>query len=280
MNTAAQLLAPQLLKDISDQEFNLLKRIAHDWAGINLEMQQRAMLYSRFCKRLKQLGFSDFGQYADYARSNETTEREYFVNKVTTNLTYFFRESHHFEHLLDKAIPSLQSEVAARGKVRIWSAACSSGQEPYSIAIALASKQLHKLADLCILCTDINTEMIRRARSGTFHSNELRGLSEAQKSQWFKQTDAGLEAVSELRELILCNTLNLFGPWPFSGPVDIIFCRNALIYFSREMQSQLVERFASVQRPGAFLYLGHSETVQGIQKLYERIENTVYRRLP
>lgn len=280
MNTAAQLLAPQLLKDISDQEFNLLKRIAHDWAGINLEMQQRAMLYSRFCKRLKQLGFSDFGQYADYARSNEATEREYFVNKVTTNLTYFFRESHHFEHLLDNAIPLLQSQVAARGKVRIWSAACSSGQEPYSIAIALASKQLHKLADFCILCTDINTEMTKRARSGTFYSNELRGLSEAQKSQWFKQTDAGLEAVSELRELMLCNTLNLFGPWPFTGPVDIIFCRNAMIYFSREMQSQLVERFASVQRPGAFLYLGHSETVQGIQKLYERIENTVYRRLP
>ncbi|MEM6985893.1 MAG: CheR family methyltransferase, partial [Pseudomonadota bacterium] len=175
--------------------------------------------------------------------------------------------------------PSLQKSTSARGKTRIWSAACSSGQEPYSIAIALAEKRLHRTAKVRILCTDINSQMVKRTRSGTFHTNELRGLPDGHRLQWFDQIGSDLVVKDELRNLMLCNKLNLFGQWPFAGPVDVIFCRNALIYFNRDIQSQLIRRFAAVQDPGGFLYLGHSESVHGIKDYYERMENTVYRRL-
>lgn len=280
VNTAARLISPSLPDELSDSEFEQFQRLAYDWAGINIEDQQRAMLYSRFCRRLRDLDMACFSEYIAYAEDNASRERELFVNKVTTNLTYFFREPHHFEHLVSKAVPSMTSQGTSTSRIRIWSAACSSGQEPYSIAIALADKRLHKQSNFRILCTDINTEMVRKTRSGNFPQSDLRGLEERHRRQWFSEHGDRLTASQELRDMMVCNTLNLFANWPFSGHVDAIFCRNALIYFNRELQAQLIKRFAGVQRPGSYLYLGHSEVVDGIRDYYEREENTVFRRLP
>jgi len=214
-------IATQLGRSLPDQldeaEFSRIRLLALDWAGINLEEQQRAMLYSRFCRRLRDLGLANFGEYIDYATHHENIEREFFVNTVTTNLTYFFREPHHFEHLTNEAVPALLNGRQAGTPLRIWSAACSSGQEPYSIAIALANRNLLENSQTRILSTDINTKMV---------------------------------------------------------------ARTALIYFNRDMQIQLINRFARIQNPGGFLYLGHSEVIRGIERHYERIENTVYRRIP
>ena len=280
MTAIATQLGRSLPDQLDESEFGRIRLLAHEWAGINIEEQQRAMLYSRFCRRLRDLGLANFGEYIDYATHHENVEREFFVNTVTTNLTYFFREPHHFDHLTHEAAPALLNERPANTPLRIWSAACSSGQEPYSIAIALANSNLLEKSKTRILSTDINTKMVARTRSGVFHVDELRGLSPQDSARWFTRDDQHLIAKDELRQLILCNPLNLFGQWPFSVRVDVIFCRNALIYFNRDMQIQLINRFARTQQPGGYLYLGHSEVIRGIEKHYERIENTVYRRIP
>lgn len=280
MNASARLIAPNLPAELTNAEFAQFKRLAHDWAGINLEEQQRAMLYSRFCRRVRELNMPCFEAYADYARANERYERVFFVNKVTTNLTYFFREPHHFDHLVTHAIPALYNPDKPQKKIRIWSSACSSGQEPYSIAIALAEKKLDQIANLRVLSTDINSDMVELTRAGAFSMTDSRGLTDVLRYKWFTESADGFVAAPELRKLLLCSTLNLFGHWPFAGPVDVIFCRNALIYFSRELQGQLIRRFASVQQPGGFLYLGHSEVVPCTREYYERVDNTVFRRVP
>lgn len=264
--------------ELDDSEFSRIQQLALDWAGINLEQQQRAMLYSRFYRRLRELRLSSFGEYITYATDNELQEREYFVNTVTTNLTYFFREPHHFTHLVNEALPELIAKPRCSNRIRLWSSACSSGQEPYSMAIALANSSTMVHYDARILCTDINTKMVARTRAGYFDQDELRGLSVADQQRWFTPHSNGIIANDSLKNLMLCNTLNLFSNWPFKVAVDVIFCRNALIYFSSTMQKQLIAKFARIQPAGSFLYLGHSEVIRGINAYYDRIENTVYRR--
>jgi len=249
-------------------------------SGIKLSETKRSMLYTRLLRRLRARGVPTFEEYLTLLRAGDKAELEAFVNVMTTNLTYFYREPHHFDFLEKDVVPKLFSNRPDRAPVRIWSSACSSGEEPYSIAMALTSAGVSNSKAYRLLCTDLNTEMVQKTKAGVYRSEAMRGLSESQLKRWFTQVDGGRHLIKPaLQESLICKKLNLFDRWPIAGLVDIIFCRNVLIYFAPSEQEALVERFARIQDDGAFLFLGHSEAVRGIDKFYERVGNTIFRRL-
>ena len=249
-------------------------------SGIKLSETKRSMLYTRLLRRLRVRGVPSFEEYLTLLRAGDKAELEAFVNVMTTNLTYFYREPHHFEFLERDVVPELFRGRPEGSPVRIWSSACSSGEEPYSIAMALAAAGVANSKSYRLLCTDLNTEMVQKTKAGVYRSDTMRGLSESQLKRWFTLIDGKqLQVKKELQQSVICKKLNLFDRWPISGLVDIIFCRNVLIYFAPKEQVALVERFATIQASGGYLFLGHSEAVPGIDRFYERVGNTIFRRL-
>lgn len=275
---AAPRPATSLPKTLGDEDLKAFQRLAMDATGIKLEDAKRSMIYTRFLRRLRALRMSTFAQYIEHLESGDPAERETFVNTITTNLTYFFREPHHFEFLHDDVVPALK---VRRGPdpVRVWSAGCSSGEEPYSIAMTLAEAGLIGGSQYKLLCTDIDTNMVARTHAGQFRESDIRGLSDERRSRWFDSRGDQLQAKNELRRGMMCRPLNLFVKWPIRHGVDVIFCRNVLIYFERERQDQIVTEFSKIQEPGGYLFLGHSESLRGFEKTYKRVSNTVYRRV-
>lgn len=267
-------------RQLSDKDLAEFQRISMKTAGIELDDSKRLMVYSRFSKRLRTLGIPTFAQYLELVEDRRSGEMEHFINTITTNLTYFFRETHHFEYLAATAMPQVIVSNKNRLPVRIWSAGCSLGAEPYSLAISLQDAGYNALSDYRILCTDIDSEMVAHTEAGTFSEDETRGLSAAQRLEWFESNGKGsFVAKAQIRQAMICKLLNLFGPWPIRPGVDIIFCRNVLIYFNRPAQDRIIREFASVQNSGAFLFLGHSESPRGMHDIYERVSHTVYQRL-
>ena len=265
---------------MNDQVFSAFQQLTLEATGIELVASKRAMLLTRFNRRLKALKLTCFDEYLALVQQPDHPERIEFIDTVTTNLTYFFREPHHFKTLADTAFPKLAESGSSADPVRIWSAGCSSGQEPYSIAITAEESGLTNRRPLRVLCTDIHTKMVKQTHAGAFSHDELRGLSDEQRDRWFcAQSNGYWQAKAELRSLLLCRQLNLFGPWPVRPGVDVIICRNVLIYFDQDRQTQLVRGFGNIQRPGAYLFLGHSERMKDCDHLYRRIDNTVYERL-
>lgn len=269
----------QAPESISDRDFSEIVRIALEVSGIFIDDSKRPMIFSRFSRRLRDLGLESFEQYIALLKSGDKEEYTSFINTVTTNLTYFFREPHHFDYLRQSALPALIERNSAERKLRLWSSASSSGQEAYSMAMVMAEEP--KLADwdTRILATDIDTEMVDSCGSGTYAMDSLRGLPEQQQMQWMQQTEDGrLQFKSKLRDMLLTKQLNLFSSWPFRSGVDVIFCRNALIYFDDQHQQTLLCKFADYQTAGSYLFLGHSESIKGTALPYKRVSNTVYER--
>ncbi len=253
--------------------------LADKLTGIQLDVSKESLLFTRLSRRLRALKMPTFDLYLALLKSGDPAEVEEFVNVVTTNLTYFFREPHHFKTLADSVLPDLQGSKSRHGVLRIWSSACSSGEEPYSIAMTLAESGLAAGSDYRILCTDLNTEMVELTRRGDFLAKDARGLDEARKSRFFAEDTGGVLKVNqELRDAMICKSLNLFNDWPIRSGVDIIFCRNVLIYFNAQQHTEIVLKFAKVQAAGAYLFLGHSETVHHVGQYYERVGNTVFKR--
>ena len=263
---------------LSDQDLAGFQRLALSLTGIKLDDAKRSMIYTRFLRRLRALGVPDFATYLARVQQPGSAEVEHFVNTVTTNLTYFFREPHHFEFLAGTAVDELFRNQVRAAPARIWSAGSSSGEEPYSIAVTMAEAGLTGQNDYRLLCTDIDTNMVARTAAGEFSAPDVRGLTPNRISNWFDTHGERLIAKPELRLGMICRQLNLFHDWPIRPGVDIIFCRNVLIYFERADQDKIIRSFASVQHEGAYLFLGHSESLRGLEHLYDRVDNTVYRR--
>lgn len=264
---------------MSEQTFAALAELARQHTGIHLEPSKRMMLTSRLLRRLRALGLESFEAYLSHLETSSDDERQAFANAVSTNLTYFFREPHHFDQL-GSLIEARQTPAQRRGqKLRLWCTASSSGEEPYSIAIALAEAGLQGEQDYRLLCTDLNSEMVALTQAGEFNGQTLRGLSPERQQRWFERTGPDqVSAGRPLRAGMICRSLNLFHSWPIRAGVDVVFCRNTLIYFQPEQQLSLIRRFAELQPPGAFLFLGHSESIPDIVRWYERAGNTVFRR--
>lgn len=263
---------------LSDTDLAAFQKLSLQLTGIKLDDAKRSMIYTRFLRRLRTLDLPDFKTYLEHVAMPGSGELQHFVNTITTNLTYFFREPHHFDYLGAHVARELPAQPGRSGPVRVWSAGCSSGEEPYTIGMTLNEAGLTGGADYKLLCTDIDTNMVARTRDGRYPLRDVRGLSDERATRWFDKAGEELVASPKLKQGMICRQLNLFVDWPIRPGVDVIFCRNVLIYFVREDQDKIIAGFSRMQNEGAYLFLGHSESLRGLEHLYERVDNTVYRR--
>ena len=251
------------------EDFRHIAEILHSHAGIALNEGKAALVYSRLAKRLRTLGLRSFRDYCALVQGADSVdERQLMTAALTTNVTRFFREPHHFDHLRDEVMPVL-AERAKRGeRVRLWSAACSNGQEPYSMAMTVLAV-LPEAADLDfrILATDIDPNMVAEGIAGVYSAEHLEAAPVMLRNRFFDKAPSQgrdmLSASATLRDLVSFRELNLIGDWPMRGKFDVIFCRNVVIYFDDATQERVWKRFTPLMTPGATLYIGHSERVSG-----------------
>jgi chemotaxis protein methyltransferase CheR len=251
-------------------------------ARIHMPESKASLVYSRLIKRLRALHLESFAEYCALLRDDGGGgERREMLSALTTNVTRFFRERHHFEHLQASALPDLLARARRGDRARLWSAGCSSGEEPYSIALTVL-QQDPRAADLDIrvLATDIDPRMIAHGREGLYPEAALvEDAPAAALQRFFVREGGGRRAGDELRRLVAFRRLNLNGHWPMRGPFDVIFCRNVAIYFDDATQRTLWSRFAAMLAPGGWLYIGHSERVDGpASACLDSIGITAYRR--
>ncbi len=282
MTDAAELISEREF-DFTDRHFQFLRKMVGEHAGINLSEAKRELVYGRITRRLRALGMRNFDEYCRLLEEKPDGEIGNFINAITTNLTAFFREEHHFDFLRDTLIPDWLRQ-GSRPRVRIWSAGCSTGEEPYSLAMTLRENiPAHALADVAILATDIDTNVLAHAEAGVYDAARVDSMPRARLQQWFRrgrgeQADR-VRVVPELQQLIRFRQLNLMQEWPVKGPLDLIFCRNVVIYFDKPTQRKLFARFAEKLAPHGYLIIGHSETLYNVSEAFELVGRTVYRKL-
>ena len=218
MNNAAER---QPIGPMTDSEFADFQRITVEMTGIRLSDKKRAMLTNRLAKRLIALGIDTYQDYLYLLKNENSAEKTDFINSVTTNLTYFYREPHHVEFFSNTVLPTVAANSNPNSPIRIWSAGCSYGQEPYTLAMAISESDV--IAPVRVLCTDIDSATVQSVQEGCYKKEYLRGLSNEQIRKWFVQrTDGTWQAIPELRSLLICKQLNLFNDWPIRPGVDVI----------------------------------------------------------
>ena len=261
---------------LNDRDFDTVRELIARYAGIKLSPQKRNMVYNRLLRRLRACGTSSFGDYLVLVQASDSKEREAFVNALTTNLTAFFREPHHFELLAEHA----RARASQRQPLRVWSSACSTGEEVWSIAMVL--RETGCTGD--IVGTDIDTEVLKTGSSGVYRSDRIEGMApERLRKHFLRGTGANEGLVSirpELRTGVRFGPLNLQSPaWPAQERYDVVFCRNVVIYFDRESQKRLLARFAELLVPGGLLVVGHSESFPAAHPGFRSCGRTAYERL-
>ncbi|MBI1847825.1 MAG: methyltransferase domain-containing protein [Candidatus Rokubacteria bacterium] len=269
---------------LSDKDFELLRRLVRGETGIALGPQKRLMLQARLNRRLRALGLTSFAQYLPRLTDGDHPEEQRaFINAVTTNKTDFFRERHHFAYLAERWAAARQAHALRGGSTRIraWSAACSTGEEAYTLAMVLSEAGLAGPQwDARILASDINTDALAVAAAGAYPIERAAAVPPPLLTRYFLRRldeSTAVRARRSLRDLIRFRRINLaVWPWPFRSQFDLIFCRNALIYFDRPTQRQLLERLLAVLKPGGLLFLGHSESVFGLVDGLSHLGNTIY----
>ena len=267
----------------SDADFRSLVQLAREQAGIALSDSKRNLVYTRVSRRLRALGLTAFKEYRTYLSEN-AGELESFINAISTNLTKFFRESHHFDHFRSHvAVPFINGTRRSDGRFRVWSAGCSTGEEPYTIACVLAHEiPAGSRHDIRILATDIDTDVLGKAGRGLYPAGAFETVPRLYRDYFEPAGDArnaeNLRATEDIRTLIAFRRLNLIEPWPFRGKFDAIFCRNVIIYFDNATKASLIERFIQSIKPGGFLYIGHSESFHGSHPELQLVGRTTYRR--
>ena len=270
--------------EFSDQDFQRIRRIINQVAGISLADGKRELVYSRLSRRLRQRGLQRFQDYCDYLEAgDDEDELREFINALTTNLTSFFREPHHFEFLANDVLSALtRSRGLSNRRIRIWSAGCSTGEEPYSIAIVLREVLPTVGWDIKILATDLDSNVLATAERGIYEWNRVKDLSESRLRRWFQKgrnAQAGWVRVAPaLRDLITFRQLNLMDDWPMRGPFDLIFCRNVVIYFDKATQAVLFERYADILIERGHLFVGHSESLFKVTERFVPLGKTIYQR--
>jgi chemotaxis protein methyltransferase CheR len=267
----------------SDEDFDALRRLVKELTGINLTDQKRELVYGRLARRLRALRLRTFQDYRDLLANDGGKEISEFCNAITTNLTSFFRENHHFEYLRDELLKARAADRGASRRLRIWSAGCSTGEEPYSIAMTV----LETLGDLRtwdikILATDLDSDVLAKGQRGVYAADRVRAIGPQRLERFFTEKPGRdgphYEVVPELQSLITFKQLNLMHSLPMKGPLDAIFCRNVVIYFDKDTQRELFARVAHVQRQGDLLFMGHSESLFKVSEDYTPIGKTIYRR--
>jgi chemotaxis protein methyltransferase CheR len=253
-------------KRLSTSEFAQLASFSKREFGLNLSENKMPLVFSRLSKRLEERKVANFSEYLKILNAqNEHEERQELVSALTTNVTRFFREAHHFETLKSR-LYELKHHIEKGKRVRVWSAGCSSGQEPYSIAATILSVYPDALKlDIKVLATDIDPKIVAKAKSGLFRREKKVEIPDSLTKHLRSSTEKpGFdEADDALKSLITFGELNLISDWPFSGPFDVIFCRNVAIYFDQDTQSRLWKRFSDLLTDEGIIFIGHSERICG-----------------
>jgi len=273
--------------ELTDEQFARISELVKGLCGINLHEGKKELVKARLNKRLRTLGLRDFEQYLDRVRQDATgDELTTMLDSLSTNLTSFFREPQHFDHLRRVVLPALTARAQGRRRhIRIWSAGCSSGEEPYSIAIFLREHvpDLDRW-DAAILATDLSTRVLARAREGIYDAQRLADMPASWVGRHFDEAPgrggSAFRVKPAVQRLVTFARLNLMGPWPMRGPFDVIFCRNVMIYFDKPTQGQLVGRYCDILAPGGVLLLGHSESLTGIRHRLRYVQPTIYQKPP
>ncbi|MBX9926750.1 MAG: protein-glutamate O-methyltransferase [Hyphomicrobiaceae bacterium] len=276
---------------LSDAQFQFFGRIAYDHAGIVIADFKRSMVLRRVLRRVKALDLKSIEEYCRLiAGPAGDAEIEQLINVFTTNKTSFFREGHHFDHLRNVALPDLLRRKRAEHstRLRMWSAGCSTGEEAWSIAmcamdvVTASTGAPYGMWDLKILATDIDTEVIAKAKSACYETADIAPLSSTLQARYLRPATSGagaFEVAPDLKRLVTFKPLNLHDDWPFNGPFDIIFCRNVVIYFDRPAQRQLFDRFAGMLSESGLLYCGHSESLHSLSDRFRPVGRSVYERI-
>jgi len=274
------LSAPGQLGEVtlSPAQFERIITMLHDHCGIRMRAGKEGLVRARLAKRLRLLGLNDFESYLHVVVS-DPSKREFteMVDVLTTNKTSFFREQAHFDFLQETVLP------ACTHSVRLWSAGCSTGEEPYTLAMLLNETLSQPAARAArILATDISHRVLSTARAGVYGADGLSEVPRAVLQKYWRPTpDSGgarFEALPVLRDMIQYGRLNLMESWPMRGPFDAIFCRNVMIYFDKATQQALVERYWAMLRPGGYLFVGHSESLTGLTHRFRYVQPAVYVR--
>lgn len=272
---------------LSDREFSFICKLVYDSTGIVLDERKREMVYRRLMRRTRELRLDSFSDYCKLLKNEEALELPNFTNAITTNLTSFFRESHHFDYMRDVMLPDMlkqQRRESDGRRLRIWSSACSTGEEPYSTAITLLEAMGPEMSswDARILATDLDSNVVATGNAGVYKEDRIKDLDSTLKRKWFHRgvgDNHGFVKVDKrMSNLITFKTLNLLHDWPMQGPFDVIFCRNVMIYFDKETQYKLILRYFDLLRPGGLLFLGHSESMPKEIKQFEFLGKTIFRR--
>jgi len=269
---------------LGEKEFRHISDLVYEHCGINLHEGKKELVRARLAKRLREGRFNSFSEYIQHVL-DDPTGREFsiLVDSLSTNLTKFFREDQHFAYLSSQLLPRIitSKQRGGRCRIRAWSAGCSSGEEPYSIAITLLeSIQGKGRWDVKLLATDVSTRILERAKKGVYERDRIEPISLPLRNRYLiHRRDGAQEAYevgSVLRELIVFRYLNLMQDWPIRGPLDFIFCRNVMIYFDKPTQERLVNRFYDLLGPGGVLFTGHSESLTGIEHAFKYVQPTIY----
>ncbi|CAA7625227.1 protein-glutamate O-methyltransferase CheR [Magnetospirillum sp. UT-4] len=270
--------------ELGDDEFRFLAAFMSRETGIVLSEHKREMVCGRLVKRLRALKLRDFADYCDILKGpGAAGEVEHLVNAITTNITNFFREPHHFEHLRREVLTPRLAERPRRPRVRIWSAGCSTGEEPYSIAMVMADVlKAGEGWDSLVLATDIDTNVLQRAEAGLYPAEAAAKIPETYRKRFVRRVPGDgdrMQMADDIRRLIRFRRLNLHEKWPMKGSFDAIFCRNVAIYFDKPTQRKLFNRYADALAMGGVLYLGHAESLIGVSDRFEVSDKTAYRRI-
>jgi len=265
---------------MTDGDFRTISKMAYKYTGIVLGDHKKDMVYGRLARRMRALGLQNMSDYCELIAEHEQEEVSQFINAITTNLTSFFRESHHFDFLGDRFCREMLARPAHDRRVRAWSAACSTGEEAYSIAITLREKLSSNTWDCKVLATDLDSKVLAQGRNGIYDKERVLG-SHQDIRKWFLTDRNHPEIVKvkpSLQEVVRFKRLNLLEKWPMKGPFDFIFCRNVFIYFDLATQQQILNGFRNILRPGGYLFIGHSENLHDASRHFEPMGKTIYRR--
>jgi chemotaxis protein methyltransferase CheR len=272
---------------LSDQEYSLLRDLIYSQFGINLGERKRALIIGRLNKVLKHMGFSDFQQYYDYVISDSSGDAlTTLINRISTNHTYFYREADHFHYFSQHLLPEMAEKLKKqhRQDLRIWCPGCSSGEEPYTLAMLIAEffgKDL-PLWDPGILATDISLSALDKARNGIYlHANVSALPPNLQRNYFQRLSQDESVVIGKLKDMILFRRLNLMGSrFPFKRKFHVIFCRNVMIYFDKPTRETLIDRFSHYLEGGGYLFIGHSETLGRENPHFTYVQPAIYRKEP
>lgn len=265
--------------ELNDRQFKKISRIVYNHSGIDLKSGKEALVRARLAKRLRAIGMTCVEEYMRHIESNEgANELGFMLDIMTTNKTSFFREVAHFNYMQEEILPKIKSD-----RMRFWSAACSSGEEPYSIAISLM-ENLRRVEskDVLILATDISTRMLEKVKDAVYSEENTRDLPKAFLHKYFikvqKNPSVFYKVKDNIRSIIRVAWLNLMDKWPMKGTFNVIFCRNVMIYFDRSTQEKLINRFYDYLEPGGHLFVGHSEGLSGVKHNFNYVKPATYRK--